>query len=216
MENRQPENTDQFEEALEGLPLGLPEELPEELVEQLTEEEEQNLEFWGSLCQQLERRGSIVKPSDPSTENDMSFAIGRAGFRLYTCIDKEVNCLSVGLLLSGEDAKPHLYLLEEEREAIETEIGVPLEWNDPRNDKNSTDKNCYVYCVLAEVNVDDRDRWTDYHQWLCLYLEQFHEVFAGRVKHLNANHYHPLPDYSFNPLKPSAILPSSSSRQSNA
>lgn len=191
----------------------LPEELPEELVESLTEEQEENLEFWSGLCQQLERRGSIVKPSDPSIEGDMSFAIGRAGFRLYTCIDQEENCLSVGLLLSGEDAKVHLCLLEEEREAIETEIGVPLEWDDPRNDKNSTDKNCYAYCVLADADFADRDRWTDYQQWLCLYLEQFHEVFADRIKHLNANDYSPLPDYSFNPLKPSVSLPSSSSRQ---
>ncbi|MBW4515770.1 MAG: DUF4268 domain-containing protein [Timaviella obliquedivisa GSE-PSE-MK23-08B] len=207
-----PEGSEQVEGALEALL----EEIPEKLVEKLTEEQEQNLEFWSSLCQQLERRGSIVKPSDPSTESDMSFAIGRAGFRLHACIDKEAHCLSVGLLLSGEDAKPHLCLLEEEQEAIETEIGVPLEWNDPRNDKTSVDKNRYVYCVLAEVNFDDRDRWSDYYQWICLYLEQFHEVFADRVKHLNANNYHPLPDYSFNPLKPSAILPSSSSRQPNA
>jgi Domain of unknown function (DUF4268) len=205
METENSDSSDSTEELLE--------ELPEELIETLTEEQEQNLEFWDGLCQQLERRGSIVKPSDPSTENDMSFAIGRAGFRLYTCIDKEANCLSVGLLLSGEDAKPHLCLLEEEQEAIETEVGVPLEWDDPRNDKNSTDKNCYAYCVLADADFADRDRWTDYHQWLCLYLEQFHEVFADRIKHLNANDYHPLPDYSFNPLKPSAILPSSSSRQ---
>lgn len=191
------------EDLLEGL--------PEELIERLTEEQERNLEFWNGLCQQLERRGGIVKPSDPSTESDMSFAIGRAGFRLYTCIDQETNCLSVGLLFSGEDARLHLHLLEEEREAIETEVGVPLEWDDTRNEKNSTDKNCYAYCVLAEADFADRQRWTDYHQWLCLYLEQFHEVFADRIKHLNANDYRPLPDYSFNPLKPSAILPSSSS-----
>ena len=189
------------------------EELPEELPARLTEEQEQNLEFWDGLCQQLERRGSIVKPSDPSTECDMSFAIGRAGFRLYTRINKEANCLSVGLLLSGEDAKPHLYLLEEEREAIETEVGVPLEWADSSHEKNSANQNCYTYFVLTEADFADRDRWKDYYQWLCLYLEQFHEVFADRIKHLNANDYHPLPDYSFNPLKPSAILPGSSSYQ---
>lgn len=209
------EKAEQPEELLKELPEKLPEELPEEVIETLTEEQEQNLEFWSGLCQQLERRGSIVKPSDPSIENDMSFAIGRASFRLYTCIDKETNCLSVGLLLSGEDAKPHLCLLEEEREAIETEIGVPLEWDDPRNEKKGIDNNCYVYCVLADVDFTDRQQWADYHQWLCLYLEQFHEVFADRIKHLNANHYRPLPDYSFNPLKPSATLPSSSSRQND-
>jgi Domain of unknown function (DUF4268) len=177
-----------------------------ECVEPLTETQLQNLEFWSGLCHQLERRGSIVKPSDPATESEMSFAIGRAGFRLCTRIDAELNCLSVGLLLSGEDAKPHLHLLEEEREAIEAEVGIPLEWDSSGDDKTNA-KNRYIYCLLNEVDFADRDRWKDYQQWFCLYLEQFHEVFADRIKHLNANDYRPAPDYSFNPVKPSASLP---------
>jgi hypothetical protein len=191
-----------------------PEEVePEEIVEPLTESQLQNLEFWSGLCYQLEHRGSIVKPSDPSTESEMSFAIGRAGFRLYTRIDEESNHLSVGLLLSGEDAKPHLYLLEEEREAIEVEVGIPLEW-DASGDGQSNDKNSYIYCVLDAAEFGAREQWKDYHQWFCLYLEQFHEVFGDRVKRLNANDYRPKPDYSFNPVKPSASLPSASSVRS--
>jgi alkylhydroperoxidase family enzyme len=186
---------------------------PKEIVEPLTERQLQNLEFWSGLCYQLEHRGSIVKPSDPATESEMSFAIGRAGFRLYTRIDEDLNSLSTGLLLSGEDAKPHLYLLEEEREAIEAEVGIPLEWDTSGDDK-ANDKNCYIYCVLGAVDFGDREQWKDYHQWFCLYLEQFHEVFADRIKHLNANDYRPKPDYSFNPVKPSASLPGSSSAKS--
>jgi hypothetical protein len=181
---------------------------PEEYVEPLTEKQLQNLEFWGGLCHQLERRGSIVKPSDPSTENTMSFAIGRAGFRLYARVNEELNSLTTGLLLSGEDAKPYLYLLEEEREAIETEIGIALEW-----DASGDPKSCYIYCTLEEVEFTDRDRWNDYYQWFCLYLEQFHEVLADRIKRLNANEYRPRPDYSFNPLQSSASVPGLPSAQ---
>jgi Domain of unknown function (DUF4268) len=176
---------------------------PEPEPEPLTEKQLQNLEFWRGLCHQLERRGSIVKPSDPSTESTMSFAIGRAGFRLYTQINKELNSLTTGLLLSGEDAKPYLYLLEEEREAIEAEIGVALQWDD-----SGDSKVCYVYCTLDGIDFNDRDRWNDYYQWFCFYLEQFHEVLGDRVKRLNANEYRPRPDYSFNPLQSSATVPS--------
>jgi Domain of unknown function (DUF4268) len=185
----------------------------EEYIEPLSEKQLQNLDFWSGLCHQLERRGSIVKPSDPATESEMSFAIGRAGFRLSTRIDEELSSLVIGLLLSGEDAKPHLYLLEEEQEAIEQEIGIPLIWDDA-GDQKANDKTCRIYCVLEGINFDDRELWKEYHQWFYLYLEQFHEVFADRIKHLNANDYRPKPDYSFNPVKPSASLPSSPSDNS--
>ncbi len=188
---------------------------PELVLEILTEAQQQNLDFWQGLCHQLERRGSIVKPSHPSTENSLSFAIGRAGFRLYTCLNEsdrdeenrdeadlnELEQMAVGLLLSGEDAKPHFYLLEEEREAIESEIGIPLKW-----DAEGDDKSCMIYCTLTDVDLADRDQWIEYYQWFCVYLEQFHDVLGDRIKRLNANDYHPLPDYGFNPLK-SASLP---------
>ncbi|HEY9644001.1 MAG TPA: DUF4268 domain-containing protein [Coleofasciculaceae cyanobacterium] len=172
--------------------------------ERLTESQRRQLEFWSGMCEQLERRGSIVKPGEPSVESIMSFAIGRAGFRLYTRVDEADACLAVGLLLSSEDAKPYFHLLEEDRQAIEDEMGTALEW-EPQTD----DLGYSIACVLAEADLAEREQWTAYYQWLCAYLEQFHEVFADRVKRLNANDYQPLPDYSFNPLKDPAILPSS-------
>ncbi|HEY9628985.1 MAG TPA: DUF4268 domain-containing protein [Coleofasciculaceae cyanobacterium] len=200
----------------------LPESPPEPPPVILTDAQRQNLEFWRGLCHQLERRGSIIKPSQPSTESSLSFAIGRAGFRLYTRLEsscsltqeapdrpeaellKPEQALTVGLMLLGEDAKPHFHLLEEDREAIESEIGIPLEW-----DAQGENKSCLIYCGLAGIDLEDRDQWIEYYQWFCVYLEQFHDVFGDRIKRLNANDYQPAPDYSFNPLKSSAVLPGS-------
>jgi Domain of unknown function (DUF4268) len=170
----------------------------------LTEAQRQHLEFWSGLGEQLERRGSIVKPGEPSVEDILSFAIGRAGFRLYTRVDADEACLAVGLLLSSEDAKAYFHLLEEDRQAIEDEMGTPLEW-EPQTERLGHS----IACVLAEADLTVREQWNDYYQWLCAYLEQFYEVFADRVKRLNADDYQPLPDYSFNPLKNPAILPDS-------
>ncbi len=172
--------------------------------EGLSEAQRQNLAFWGGLCEQLDRRGSIVKPGDPTTKSYMSFAVGRAGFRLYASVDKDSQCLTVELLLSDEDAKPYFHLLKEEREEIESEIGVSLEWDDLTADNEYS-----IYRAFPDADPADRERWTEYYQWLCAYLEQFHEVFSDRIKHLNANDYQPAPNYSFNPLKNSAILPNS-------
>ncbi|MCU0569936.1 MAG: DUF4268 domain-containing protein [Oculatellaceae cyanobacterium Prado106] len=164
--------------------------------ESLTDSQRQNFNFWNGLCVQLDRRGSIVKPGDPSMKDYMSFAIGRAGFRLYASANIDDQELTVELALSGEDAKPHFYLLEEDQEAIEAEIGTLLQWDDQTDPQE-----CSIYLSLPEADPNDSERWPEYYQWLCAYLEQFHEVFSDRIKRLNANDYHPPVDYSFNPLK---------------
>ncbi|HEY9762246.1 MAG TPA: DUF4268 domain-containing protein [Trichocoleus sp.] len=176
----------------------------QEIVEEpLSETEQQNLDFWNGLCRHLERRGSIVKPGTPEVKEVMGFAIGRAEFRLYASIDREDNCLYIELLLSGEDAQPHFYLLAEEQAAIEAELEMTLAW-----EEQAGEKACAIYCTFPEADLNDVDRWPDYYHWFCTYLERFHEVFAERIKHLNATDYEPLPDYSFNPLHGSLILPS--------
>lgn len=179
-----------------------PELEPEPEPEPLTETQQENLEFWTQLCERLERRGSIVKAGAPVTESAMGFAIARADFRLYGAIDREHHSLHTELLLSGEDAHPHFYLLAQEQDRIVDELNLPLVWDD------SDPKTCSIYCTLPEVEVDDRDRWKDYQNWLCDCLERFYETFSGRIKRLDATDYQPLPDYGFNPLPNSLILPS--------
>jgi len=179
-----------------------PPEAEDPAEEPLTEAQLQNLEFWTGFCQHLDRRGSIVKPGVPPHHSAMGFAIGRAGFRLYASIDREHQTLHAELLLSGEDAQPHFYLLATEQDAIATEMGYPLVWDDQADHKA-----CAIYCTLSEVDIDCRDHWQDYYQWLCDCLEGLHQVFAERIKYLDAMDYQPLPDYGFNPLPNSLILP---------
>jgi Domain of unknown function (DUF4268) len=155
--------------------------------EPLTPLQQQNLEFWSGLCDRMDRQGSLVKPGSPTPEVSMGFAIARAGFRLNAILDRDHGSLYTELLLSGIDAQPHFHLLAEEREAIADEMGLPLIWD------GAGDQACMVACTLAEVNLDDRDRWPEYQAWFCDCLERFYEAFFDRIKRLDANGYQPLP-----------------------
>ncbi|PSN18953.1 DUF4268 domain-containing protein [filamentous cyanobacterium CCP5] len=170
--------------------------------EPLTETQEENLAFWNQLCERLERRGSIIKAGAPVTDSAMGFAIARADFRLYGVIDREHQSFHAELLLSGEDAHPHFYLLAQEQDRITAAIGLPLVWDD------SDPKTCSIYCTLTDVDVGDCDRWKGYQNWLCDCLERFYETFSDRIKRLDAADYRPMPDYGVNPLPNSLILPS--------
>jgi hypothetical protein len=179
-----------------------PKAIPEPEPEPLSETQLQNLEFWTALCNQLERRGSIVKPGAPVTEDRINFAIGRAGFRLYVSLDREVSCLDAGLSYSGVDTQPYFHLLLQQQDSIEADLGIPIDWS------NDADGQTFaVYASHHEVDLDDGDRWPTYIEWASNNLEQFHGTFCERIKMLSAGNFRPIP-YSVNPLQNALILPS--------
>jgi hypothetical protein len=167
----------------------------------LTETQLQNLEFWTALCNQLERRGSIVKPGAPVTESHINFAIGRAGFRLYVSLDREASCLDVGLSYLGVDTQAYFHLLLEQQDNIEADMGIPLDWS------NDADGQTFaVYCSYHEIDLDDTNHWPIYLEWACNSLEQLHSTFCERIKALRAGNFRPRPS-SLNPLQNALILP---------
>ena len=90
--------------------------------------------------------------------------------------------------MAGRDGKPHFYLLEQDKVAIEEEIGAKLEWDEKQDRKQN-----YINLSPEEEDTDPEDRqdWNRQHQWLCDKLETFHKVFSPRVKVLDASDYLP-------------------------
>jgi Domain of unknown function (DUF4268) len=175
----------------------------ESIEEPLSDIQQQNLDFWSSLCDALEQRGSIIKPSPPETANRLSFTIGRAGFRLYAAIDRAIASLQAGLHLFDEDAQAHFGLLLERQDLVEAEMETALIW-----DNHTDEPNCSIYKTLVEIDLDEQDHWTEYIYWLCECLEQLHETFSERVKVLNATSFKKTLKTVYNPLQNSLILPS--------
>lgn len=65
---------------------------------------------------------------------------------------------------------------------IESEIGVELAWEE--NPKEN-----YISLYREDTDLEDRDDWERQHQWFCEQLETFYNVFAPRVKELDASDY---------------------------
>jgi Domain of unknown function (DUF4268) len=178
-----------------------PEEQLEETPEPLSQVQQQNLDVWTALCNQLDQRGSIVKPGAPVTETHISFAIGRAGFRLYANLDREASCFDVGLSCSDVDAHAYFHLLFEQQDAIEAEMGILMDWS------NDADGQTFaVYCTLTEIDLDDPVHWVTYTGWMCDFLEKLHSTFSRRIKALRAGDFRPIP-YSLTELQNALTLP---------
>lgn len=153
----------------------------------LTDTQKLQLEYWTSFRNFLERRGSHLNLPKPSPQHWMTFAIGRSYFRLSAFINtmqRRPKSIAVDLGITGRDAKPHFYLLQQEKEVIENEVGETLEWGEKPNNKES-----YIRLRRYDVDTTNRQEWPSQHAWLQEKLETFHRVFAARIKALNAKDY---------------------------
>jgi len=99
---------------------------------------------------------------------------------------RQKNKVRAELYISGINAKAFLGLLRQEKEAIENELGHPLEWEELPAGRDSR-----VSCYLEGADPEDEDDWPRQHVWLATRLNDMHKVFAERVRTLDANSWQP-------------------------
>ena len=152
----------------------------------LTETKQSQLEFWTELRKVMLARGGIVKPAKPQPANWQSFSVGRSNFWLEVRMHARENWLGVHLCCGGPDSKAHFHLLEQDREAIESELGTELEWLELPNKKQS-----HTCLYNRSITPLDSSKWPEQQEWIVGKLEAFHAVFSSRVKQLSAGDYRP-------------------------
>ncbi len=141
-------------------------------------------EYWKALRDLLIERNGIVKPQKPQRQHWTTFALGRSYFGMHAGGNTQKHCIEVGINCYGPDAKPHYFLLEQDKEAIEQEIKESLDWEELPNKNQSR-------IALRKLQADptNRDDWPVQHQWMIEKLEAFHKTFSPRVKQLGAEEY---------------------------
>ena len=67
------------------------------------------------------------------------------------------------------------------KDQIESQLGEPLMWYNPENKKTCR--------MLVRMNIDlyDRDKWPQYHEWLRTKLDALRKIFGPIVKNLDAD-----------------------------
>lgn len=149
-----------------------------------SESQQLQLEFWTDFKNFLQQQNSSIHIGTPQPQNWMDFPIGRSQFSLQAFINTREKRIGIALAIFGSNAKPHFYLLEREKTAIEGELGTHLEWA-----ANPGKVMSYVYLHERNMNPLARELWPEQHIWLWQKLEAFKKVFAPRVKKLNASDF---------------------------
>lgn len=139
----------------------------------------QQQRYWGVLAQAMGARSNTLRPQKPLPQHWTNYAIGRSGFAIVPTVNSRDDRIGVELVIGTSNAKEQFQALLAQRDAIEAELGFPVEWLEMPDKIQSK-----IGCWREESAPEDEARWPEYVEWMVERIVRMEEVFRGRVKSL--------------------------------
>lgn len=114
----------------------------------------------------------------------MGYSIGRTGFNLGAVMIRPKRQIRAELYIAGDQAKSFFHLLQEQKQAIEQELGYELDW-----EELPTRRDCRISVYMTNVDPEDERDWPRQHEWLAAKVNDFHRAFLNRVRELDADEW---------------------------
>ena len=154
---------------------------------ELTPTKKLQLDFWKAFREYVQENSSTIRPQAASAQQWMNFGIGTTKAFMLASLNTRDRLISVSLQVqSGENRWAVFCLLEEDKEAIEKELGCSVEWEEKPERKSSS-------VTIRNPNLDpnNRDDWEKQQKWMLEQLENFREVFGKRIKTMDVGDWRP-------------------------
>ncbi|MEI7614374.1 MAG: DUF4268 domain-containing protein [Betaproteobacteria bacterium] len=146
-----------------------------------TETQQMQLEFWTMFQKRLLEKKVIPSAQTARPQYWFDVALGRSNFTLSNILDTYTGRIGVRVYLNNKIADAALTQLENDKAAIENELGQTLSWN-PTPEKR--DK---IIGLYRKVDLSNREAWPEYCDWLVDYVGKFRKAFMPRIKALKLN-----------------------------
>jgi hypothetical protein len=141
------------------------------------------LGYWTALHSLLnEVNGPVSGNRKPQAQSWMNYPIGRTNFALGAAMIRPKRQVRSELYIAGDEAKNFFFLLREQKDTIEKELGYALEW-----EELPARRDCRISSYLEDVDPEDESDWARQHKWLASRLNDMHRVFANRVRFLDSD-----------------------------
>ncbi len=144
--------------------------------------ERQYQQFWTDLIELLSKTETGLKPPTPPAKRSLRFRIGNAGteFAIRCRLSEQKRQLQVALEIKGEHPNERFRVLEQQRSAIEEEIGNPLNWQE-----NTNGRACVISLSEPGNPIEESDRAIQI-EWMAQTIDKFDTAFRNRVLDLTA------------------------------
>jgi hypothetical protein len=147
--------------------------------EELSETKKLQLDFWTEFRKRLLERKEIPSVQTPRPQYWYDVSLGRSGINLSNTANTFDKRIGVRVYINNKIADLALPQLLNERMEIEAEIGSELIW-DPHTE--ARDK---VIGLYLDADLERKDKWKDYLDWMTDTTIKFRRAFSRRVKKLN-------------------------------
>lgn len=147
------------------------------------------LRYWQTFRDRLAERKSPVRFPKPRAQSWMNCSIGRSGFSLVPTVNTRSNQIGVEVYLMPPDAKAFFYLLRNDKDVIEAELGYALDWQALPDRKG-----CRIARFREDTDPIHEANWPNQQAWLAETLEQFDRVFRPRIRVLDASDWNASPE----------------------
>jgi len=150
---------------------------------ELSERDEQREEFWTAFRDRIEESKTSLRPRKPQPKHYYSNPIGVGGFHLSYYINEEEN--ELGLELIVQNSEEAYRALREHVEEIEDELRTTdnvVYWGDLRETRSGNMRS--EVGVKRDADIEERDDWNDYFDWMLEIGERYHEIFPQRLRDL--------------------------------
>jgi hypothetical protein len=147
---------------------------------ELTEAKKLQLEFWSEFRSRLIASKVVSSAQTPRPQYWFDVPLGKTHIVLSNIANTYEGRIGVRVYI-GNKASSALDELLIAKDEIESEIGESLEWNPNPDNKDK------IIALFRDVNLDERDNWPEYCDWLVSRVDKFRNAFGPRVKKMKFN-----------------------------
>lgn len=145
----------------------------------MTPTKQRQLKFWTDWLAWLQAKGSALRPQKPLPQHWTNIALGRSGIHLAATVNSREGRVGMEVYIDHDNSKAMFKQLRAQKDAIEAEIKVPLEWLELPDGHA-----CRILQVRPNSPLDDEAQWPDYFAWLEEAGLRMTDVFRPRVREL--------------------------------
>lgn len=147
----------------------------------LTDTKKKQQDFWEFLKNRIiEKKLNSIKPHTPRACHWLNFAIGSTGTHMSATVDTNNETMSIGIRIRSD--KDLFHKLKDIKDEVEQEFGGRFKWF------TKEDKKCSNIRYYKEnFNIDDKESWKEYSDWMIENLQKLQKVFSDRVKLLKSS-----------------------------
>ena len=146
----------------------------------MTPTKQRQWKFWTDWQAWLQAKGSSIKPHKALPQHWNTMALGRSGTRLEATVNSRESRIGMEVYIDHEHSKAMFKQLLAQKDAIEAELQVKLEWMELPDGHA-----CRILQTRADSPLEDETQWPVYFAWLEAAARGMSAAFRSRVKELS-------------------------------